>query len=109
MFGNVQVSTQALQTLVQAEVPVVYLNTYGKYIATVLPAPPKNVSLRAAQYQIFANPSAALTLARAVVAAKIANQRTLLMRSLRSQPRALVGNETNGAVGQAGLTQYGQR
>ena len=45
VFGNVQVSTQALQTLVQAEVPVVYLNTYGKFIATVLPAPPKNVSL----------------------------------------------------------------
>jgi CRISP-associated protein Cas1 len=30
VFGNVQVSTQALQTLVQAEVPLVYLNMYGK-------------------------------------------------------------------------------
>ena len=61
VFGNVQVSTQALQTLVEAEVPLVYLNTYGKFIATVLPAPPgQNVSLRAAQYRIFANPSAAL-------------------------------------------------
>jgi CRISP-associated protein Cas1 len=93
VFGNVQVSTQALQTLAAAEVPIVYLNTYGKFIATVLPAPPKNVSLRAAQYQIFANPSVALTLARAVVAAKIANQRTLLMRSLRSQPRAPDGGD----------------
>ncbi len=87
VFGNVQVSTQALHTLAEAEVPVVFLSMYGKFIAAVLPAPPKNMALRAAQYQVFSNPSRALSLARSVVAAKIANQRTLLMRSLRSQPR----------------------
>ena len=88
VFGNVQVSTQALQTLVEADIPVAFLNMYGKFIATVMPAPPKNVALRAAQYQAFADPARALALARAVVAAKIANQRTLLMRSLRSLPRS---------------------
>ena len=88
VFGNVQVSTQALHTLAEAEVPVAFLSMYGKFIAAVVPAPPKNVALRAAQYQVFSDPSRALSLARAVVAAKIANQRTLLMRSLRSQPRA---------------------
>ena len=82
VFGNVQVSTQALQTLAEAEVPLAFLSMYGKFIATVMPAPPKNVALRAAQYQVFSDPARALTLARAVVAAKIANQRTLLMRSL---------------------------
>ncbi len=88
VFGNVQVSTQALHTLAEAEVPVVFLSMYGKFIATVMPAPPKNVALRAAQYQVFSDPTRARPLARAVVAAKVANQRTLLMRSLRSQPRA---------------------
>jgi CRISPR-associated protein Cas1 len=88
ILGNVQLTTQALQTLVECEVPVAFLNRYGKFIATILGAPPKNVSLRSAQYRVFSDPSRALTLARAVVAAKIANQRTLLMRSLRSQPRA---------------------
>jgi CRISPR-associated protein Cas1 len=87
IMGNIQVTTQALQTLVECEVPVAFLNMYGKFIATVLGAPPKNVALRAAQYEAFADPARALALARAVVAAKIANQRTLLMRSLRSQPR----------------------
>jgi CRISP-associated protein Cas1 len=89
VFGNIQVSTQALQTLVEAEVPLAFLNMYGKFIATVMPAPPKNVALRAAQYQAFSDPARTLPLARAVVAAKIANQRTLLMRSLRSLPRPL--------------------
>jgi len=93
VFGNIQVSTQALQTLAEAEVPLVFLNTYGKFIATVLPAPPKNVALRAGQYQLFSEAARALTLARSVVAAKIANQRTLLMRSLRSQPRASADGE----------------
>ena len=88
VFGNIQVSTQALQTLVEADVPLAFLNMYGKFIATVMPAPPKNVALRASQYQVFTDAARTLALARAVVAAKIANQRTLLMRSLRSAPRA---------------------
>jgi CRISPR-associated protein Cas1 len=87
VFGNVQVSTQALHTLVECEVGVAFLTAYGKFIAALAPAPPKNVSLRARQYQVFSDPTKTLPLARAVVAAKIANQRTLLMRSLRSQPK----------------------
>ncbi len=86
VFGNVQVSTQALHTLADAEVPLAYLSTYGRFIAALVPSPPKNVALRAGQYRVFSDPARALTLARAVVAAKIANQRTLLMRSLRSRP-----------------------
>ena len=85
VFGNVQVSTQALETLAQAEIPVVYLTRYGRFIAVLEPAPTKNVMLRADQYRVFSDPARALSLARAVVKAKIANQRTLLMRSLRSQ------------------------
>ena len=87
IFGNVQVSTQAQGCLAEREVPVVYLTMYGKFIAALMPAPAKNVSLRANQYRIFADPAHALALAKAVVRAKIANQRTLLMRSLRSQSR----------------------
>ena len=42
-------------------------------------------SLRTNQFRMFADPERALTLAKAVVKAKIANQRTLLMRCLRSR------------------------
>ncbi|WP_165221123.1 CRISPR-associated endonuclease Cas4g/Cas1g [Aquisphaera insulae] len=87
VFGNVQVSTQAIQTLAEHEIPVSYLTGHGKFIASVMPAPPKNVALRSHQYRAFSDPETALGLARAVVAAKISNQRTLLMRSLRLQPR----------------------
>jgi CRISPR-associated protein Cas1 len=85
VFGNIQVSTQALETLALAEIPVVYLTRYGRFIAVLDAAPRKNVMLRADQYRVFTDPTRALCLARAVVKAKILNQRTLLMRSLRSQ------------------------
>ncbi len=83
VFGNVQLTTQALQTLVENEVPVAYLTGYGKFVGALVPAGPKNVGLREAQYRRFAAPAECLGLAKAVVRAKLANQRTLLMRSLR--------------------------
>jgi CRISP-associated protein Cas1 len=84
VFGNVQISTQALETLVQQEIPVVLLTRYGRFIGTLTPAPSKNVMLRVNQYRTFSDPLRALDLAKAVVKAKIINQRALLMRSLRS-------------------------
>jgi CRISPR-associated protein Cas1 len=85
VFGRVQVSTQALETLVANEVPVVFLSGYGRFIAALTPAPAKNVSLREAQFRRFADPAECLGLAREVVRAKLTNQRALLMRCLRSR------------------------
>lgn len=85
VFGHVQVSTQALECLVANEIPVVYLTAYGRFIAAVEPAPKKNVMLRADQYRVFSDPARSFALARSVVRAKIGNQRTLLMRSLRAR------------------------
>ena len=78
-------STQALECLANLEVAVVYLTAYGKFVAALMPAPTKNVRLRVNQIQLFCDPQKALALSRAVVKAKINNQRTLLMRSLRSR------------------------
>ncbi len=83
VFGNVQVSTQALETLAANEVPVAYLTGHGRFVGTFAAAPAKNVSLREAQFRRFADPAFALTLSKAVVRAKLANQRALLMRTLR--------------------------
>jgi CRISP-associated protein Cas1 len=81
--GNVQVSTQALETLIQNEVPVAYVTGHGRFIGAFAAAPAKNVGLREAQYRRFDDPAVCLELSRAVVRAKLTNQRALLMRSLR--------------------------
>jgi CRISPR-associated protein Cas1 len=83
VFGNVQISTQALETLVLNDVSVVYLTGYGRFVGAFTPAPTKNVGLREAQYRRFAEPGERLVLARAAVRAKLTNQRALLMRCLR--------------------------
>jgi CRISPR-associated protein Cas1 len=83
VFGNVQVSTQALETLVANEIPIAYLTGYGRFIGTFAPAERKNVGLREAQFRRFADPAECLSLSKAVVRGKLINQRALLMRSLR--------------------------
>ena len=83
VFGNVQVSTQALETLAANEIPVVYITGYGRFIGTFAPAERKNVGLREAQFRRFADPAECLKLSKAVVRGKLINQRTLLMRNLR--------------------------
>lgn len=99
VFGNVQVSTQALECLATLEVPVVYMTGYGRFIAALQPAPTKNVMLRTNQYRLFADPQRALLLARAAVKAKVSNQRTLLMRCLRSRSVDEAANGTDNARG----------
>jgi CRISPR-associated protein Cas1 len=91
------VSTQALECLASFEVPVSYLTPYGRFVAALMPAPAKNVSLRAGQYRAFSDPARALALAKEVVRAKVANQRTLLMRSLRTRPSEVGAEPARGS------------
>ncbi len=91
--GNVQVSTQALETLASIGIPVNYVTGHGRFIGAFVPAPTKNVSLREAQFRSFNDDQVCLQLAKAVVRAKINNQRTLLMRSLRATDEARGSDE----------------
>ncbi|HEY1192187.1 MAG TPA: CRISPR-associated endonuclease Cas1 [Gemmata sp.] len=91
--GNVQVSTQALETLAANDIAVSYVTGHGRFIGSFVPAPAKNVSLREAQFRKFDDPAARLELAKAVVRAKLSNQRALLMRSLRGEVEARGSHE----------------
>src|SRR5207248_2060422 len=76
--GNVQVSTQALETLAASDIPVAYVTGHGRFIGTFAPAEKKNVGLREAQFRRFADPAECLSLSKAVVRGKLTNQRALL-------------------------------
>ncbi|MCE9564497.1 MAG: CRISPR-associated endonuclease Cas1 [Planctomycetes bacterium] len=95
--GNVQVSTQALETLAENEIPISYVTGHGRFIGSFVPAPSKNVSLRESQFKKFNESAVCLELAKAVVRAKLANQRTLLMRNLREDDTR--GSKEYGARG----------
>ncbi len=90
LFGNIQISTQALQTLCEAGIPVTYFSQGGWFYGLTQGLQTKNVFLRVTQFRLREETWFRLRLARALVAAKIRNQRTLLMRNhLEPPPRVL--------------------
>lgn len=86
LVGGVQVSTQALCVLADREVPVAYLSAAGRVVAMMDPLGPVSAAVRAAQVSVLARSDRAMALAKAVIVAKIANQRTLLMRNALDLP-----------------------
>ncbi len=81
IFGNVQVTTQALQEMCSRGIPLTLFSTGGWYYGTALGMPHKNVELRRAQYRTAEDGGRCLSLAQETIAAKIDNSRTMLMRN----------------------------
>lgn len=100
LFGNVQVTTQALAALMDRDIPLVLFSNGGWYRGRTLSHGTKNVELRVAQHRAAADPEVAVTLARTFVAAKIRNQRTMLRRNALGV-EGLVLNELEGLAKKA--------
>ncbi len=81
LFGNVQISTQALRAVVARNVPVMFLS-FGGWLSAVARSPAdQSLDLRIAQHEIIAtDDDRALAIARAIVEGKIRNQRTMVRR-----------------------------
>ncbi len=88
LCGNVAVSPQALNWLCQEGIPVVHLTTGHWFCGVTTGISVRNAYARASQFEAAADPARCLALARAVVAAKGANQRTMLRRNSPSASRA---------------------
>jgi CRISPR-associated endonuclease Cas1 len=86
LLGSVQLSTQAIQVLADRSIPVSFLSAAGRLIAIIDPMDSVSADVRRAQVRRFDDPQASLALARAVIAAKIVNQRTLLQRNHTNLP-----------------------
>jgi len=89
VMGNVQCSTQLLHTLMECGITVSYLSSHGKLIGVMTPFASKNIQVRKKQFIKFQHPETALKLARWIVQAKIANQRTLLRRNSSVEKKVL--------------------
>lgn len=92
LFGNVQLSTQAIQTMCNMSVPVVYFSQKGYFYGVTHPLGVKNVLVRREQFRRSDDESFCLSLAKSLVRSKIRNCRTLLMRNHR-QPSAVTLRE----------------
>ena len=88
LFGNIQITTQAIQTLCELEVPVTYFSMGGWFYGVTRGHSLKNVFLRIEQFRLARDPATCLRFARQFVQGKIRNHRSLLMRNHLEPPPA---------------------
>jgi CRISPR-associated protein Cas1 len=92
LMGNVQISTQAVQSLCEAGIPICYFSMGGWFYGITVGLNEKNVFLRRSQFRLAEQDYFARSLARRLVAGKIRNQRTLLQRNhIEPERKTLIG------------------
>ncbi len=89
LCGNVTATAQTTHLLCEAGVPIVHLSSGNWFYGITHGINLRNAFDRAAQFQAAAKPSKCLQLARDLVAAKGANQRTMLRRNASPPDRVL--------------------
>ncbi len=80
LFGNVQMSAQALREIVDRGIPVCHFSYGGWFNAMTTGHVHKNIELRIAQFASAADPTRSLALAKGFIMAKMKNCRTMLRR-----------------------------
>jgi CRISPR-associated protein Cas1 len=90
LFGNVQISTQAMRAVLQREIPVFFLSYGGWLSGYARSVNDHSLDLRIAQHEVVNNRERSLELARAVVLGKVKNQRTMIRRSLGDAAKGIL-------------------
>jgi CRISPR-associated protein Cas1 len=85
-FGFKPLSPALMAFCAESNVGISYLSENGKFLARVQGAQQGNVLLRKAQYAYADNEMESLKIARPIIAAKVANYRSLLQRHQRNHP-----------------------
>lgn len=98
-FGRVSMSPWLMGKCAEGGISISFLTEHGKFLARVEGCAPGNVLLRREQYRRADDATASAAIARSIVAAKIANARTVLLRALRDNGGAAGSDEIKGAAG----------
>jgi len=100
LMGNVQLTTQAMATLLEREVDVVLLSSYGKFRGRLTGTGSRQAQLRQQQMAALQDGHLALTLARALVDGKVNNQRVVLQRQSQRLQELAAGKRGTARVSQ---------
>ena len=99
-FGRVGLSPSLMGICGEKGVAISMLSTHGRFLARIDGFTSGNVLLRREQYRRADSPAASAAVARAVVAAKIANCRQVLLRCLRDYPSTSAAPQLQTAAAQ---------
>lgn len=95
IFGNNQLSTELMRHLAGKGIEVAFLSSHGGFKFRIVPETSKNIYLRMAQHKCFDDRDFRLRFSKAVVEAKLKNQRSLLLRFQRNRRDA----DLEGSIG----------
>lgn len=84
VYGNAQITTQAVKECLKEGVRINYFNKYGCYLGRLEPGYPKNVRRRLSQYRMFFDKERRLSAAKSLVEAKIQGE-LIELRRLQEQ------------------------
>lgn len=88
VYGNVQITTQAITFLLGNGIETSFLTLHGRMKGRLSPIESKNILLRMRQYQTYQDNDFRLKIAKSIIRAKIINSRVLLLRYARNHPEA---------------------
>lgn len=83
-FGQVSVSPFLMGFCAEQGMGLTFFTEYGRFLARVVGKQTGNVLLRREQYRRADNEDQSLEIARVIIAAKVANSRSVLLRELRN-------------------------
>ena len=90
LFGNIQLTTQALSEAMARDIPVLFFSSGGWFRGVANGLSNKNAELRIAQFATAASQAGSLALAQTFVRTKIENCRTMIRRNHPAAPKELL-------------------
>lgn len=88
IFGNVQLTTQAITALFEEEIDVAYFSARGRYKGSLGGVMSKNIPLRVAQYRSWFDEDFKIGMGRNLIVAKLTNMQQVAQRYRYNHPEA---------------------
>lgn len=86
LFGNIQITTQAMKFLLESGIETSFFTIHGKLLGRLSPIESKNVILRMCQYERYKDEEFKLLLAKTIVEGKIKNAIVVIQKFARNHP-----------------------
>ena len=95
IFGNIQITTQAMNVLLEEQVDVAFFSQRGRLKGTLNPTLSKNIDLRLAQYEYWHNPTLRILMGQQLISSKLNNMAQILTRFNYNHPELDFTNSIN--------------
>ncbi len=106
VYGNVQITTQALRRLLERGISVCYMTYGGWFVGMTNAGMNRNIDLRIHQHRVYDDKISSLDICKNIVYGKIRNCMTLLRRNHKSDATRVLGEMSQMADKSRGCKKY---